>query len=52
MNDMKVAAQENDWPTDLSAALIGSCTNSSYEDIGRATHLAKQALDAGIKMPQ
>ncbi|NCN28548.1 aconitate hydratase [bacterium] len=40
------------YPTRLSAALIGSCTNSSYEDIGRATHVAKQALVAGGKMPQ
>lgn len=46
------AAQANGWSTDLSAALIGSCTNSSYEDIGRATHVAKQALDKGVKMPQ
>ncbi|RME18477.1 MAG: aconitate hydratase, partial [Bdellovibrio sp.] len=52
VKEMKKAAKENDWPINLSAALIGSCTNSSYEDIGRATHVAKQALDAGIKMPQ
>ena len=52
ISEMKAAAKENGWPTDLSAALIGSCTNSSYEDIGRATDLARQALDAGIKMPQ
>ncbi|MBX9769553.1 MAG: aconitate hydratase, partial [Bdellovibrionales bacterium] len=41
----------NGWSDNLSAALIGSCTNSSYEDIGRATFVAKQALDAGMKMP-
>lgn len=52
ISEMKAAAKENGWPTDLSAALIGSCTNSSYEDIGRATHVAKQALDSGVKMPQ
>ena len=52
LSEMKAAAKENDWPTDLSAALIGSCTNSSYEDIGRATHVAKQALANGVKMPQ
>jgi aconitate hydratase len=40
------------WPTKLSSALIGSCTNSSYEDIGRAAMIAKQALDAGVKMAQ
>lgn len=52
LSEVKKAAQENNWPTKLSAALIGSCTNSSYEDIGRATHVAKQALAAGLKMPQ
>lgn len=45
-------AKEQGWPTKLSAALIGSCTNSSYEDIGRAAFVAKQALDAGVKMGQ
>ncbi|MDX9719856.1 MAG: aconitate hydratase [Myxococcota bacterium] len=43
-------AQQNNWPIELSAALIGSCTNSSYEDIGRAAHVAKQAKDAGLKV--
>ena len=52
LSAMKAEAEKNNWPTDLSAALIGSCTNSSYEDIGRATHVAKQALDKGRKMPQ
>ncbi len=52
LSEMKKAAKENGWPTDLSAALIGSCTNSSYEDIGRATHVAKQALANGLKMSQ
>src|SRR5436190_2218218 len=42
-------AKKNDYPTQLSAALIGSCTNSSYEDIGRATHVAEQASRHGIK---
>ncbi len=36
------------WPDDLTAALIGSCTNSSYEDIGRAADVARQALAHGI----
>ncbi|MCE3010337.1 MAG: aconitate hydratase [Proteobacteria bacterium] len=45
-------AKEKGWPTKLSSALIGSCTNSSYEDIGRAAMIAKQALDAGVKMAQ
>jgi len=43
---------EKGYPTKLSAALIGSCTNSSYEDIGRAAFVAKQAKSVGInKMP-
>lgn len=45
-------AKEKGWPTRLSSALIGSCTNSSYEDIGRAAMIAKQALDNGVKMAQ
>jgi aconitate hydratase len=52
ISKMKDDAQKNGYPTKLSAALIGSCTNSSYEDIGRATHIAKQALELGITMPQ
>ena len=38
-----------DYPPDLRYALIGSCTNSSYEDIGRSTHVAKQAQGKGLK---
>ena len=52
LSEIGKEAKENGWTTKLSAALIGSCTNSSYEDIGRATFIAKQALDIGIKMPQ
>lgn len=52
ISEIKEACEKNGWSTKLSAALIGSCTNSSYEDIGRATFIAKQALDAGVKMPQ
>jgi len=52
LSQMKEEAKKNNWKTTLSAALIGSCTNSSYEDIGRATNVAKQALSAGHKMPQ
>ncbi len=43
------AAKENNWPVTLEVGLIGSCTNSSYEDITRAASIAKQAVDAGIK---
>ncbi len=39
------------WPEKITAALVGSCTNSSYEDIGRITFLAKQAKELGLKMP-
>jgi aconitate hydratase len=41
-------ARENGWPTDISYALIGSCTNSSYEDISRAASIARQASAAGL----
>jgi len=37
------------YPAELKAALIGSCTNSSYEDIGRAAHIARQAKAKGLK---
>lgn len=40
--------KENNWPVELSAGLIGSCTNSSYEDMTRAASIAKQALDKGL----
>jgi aconitate hydratase len=39
----------NKWPAQLSVGLIGSCTNSSYEDMSRATSIAKQALEHGVK---
>ncbi len=40
---------KNDYPVDVRVFLIGSCTNSSYEDIGRAARVAEQALAKGIK---
>ncbi len=43
-------AKEKGWPLALSSALIGSCTNSSYEDMGRASSLAQQALNHEYKM--
>ncbi|MES2396992.1 MAG: aconitate hydratase [Bacteroidota bacterium] len=43
------AVKENGWPSKLEVGLIGSCTNSSYEDITRAASVAKQAVDAGFK---
>ncbi|KAI9255919.1 aconitate hydratase [Helicostylum pulchrum] len=39
---------ENGWKDDLTSALIGSCTNSSYQDMSRAASMAKQATDAGV----
>ena len=49
LSDFKKAVVENKYPEKLSVALIGSCTNSSYEDIERATSIAKQAVDKGVK---
>jgi aconitate hydratase len=49
ISKMKEAAEKNGWPLDVKVGLIGSCTNSSYEDISRAASLAKQAADKGIK---
>ncbi|MEE9437430.1 MAG: aconitate hydratase [Saprospiraceae bacterium] len=43
------AAEENGWPTELEYCLIGSCTNSSYEDISRAASIARQAVNKNIK---
>ncbi len=43
------AVRTNNWPERLEVALIGSCTNSSYEDITRSASLAKQATDKGLK---
>ncbi|MCX6540233.1 MAG: aconitase family protein, partial [Actinobacteria bacterium] len=42
-------ARANDWPLEISAALIGSCTNSSYEDITRAASVARQAAAMGLR---
>ena len=43
------AVRKNDYPEELRVALIGSCTNSSYEDIERATSVARQAINAGLR---
>jgi len=42
-------AKEKNYPQEVKAALIGSCTNSSYEDISRSAHIAQQGLKAGLK---
>lgn len=43
------AAKENGWPEELKVGLIGSCTNSSYEDMSRAAAIARDALNHGVK---
>ena len=47
--DIAAAATANEWPLEISSALIGSCTNSSYEDITRAASVARQAKVHGLK---
>lgn len=49
ISKMKETAEKNGWPLDVSVGLIGSCTNSSYEDISRAASLAQQAVEKGLK---
>ena len=49
VHSFKKAVDDNKWPAELKVALIGSCTNSSYEDMTRSASLAKQALAKGIK---
>ena len=49
VSKMAADARANGYPIELKAALIGSCTNSSYEDIGRAAHVARQAKAKGLK---
>ena len=49
ISKMGEAARENDWPITVEVGLIGSCTNSSYEDISRAASLAQQVSDKKLK---
>ena len=49
VSKMKEVLSGKDWPQDVEWGLIGSCTNSSYEDISRAASIAKQAVDRGLK---
>jgi aconitate hydratase len=51
ISKMKADVKTHQYPNNLTAALIGSCTNSSYEDIERTVDVAKQALAAGMKAP-
>jgi aconitate hydratase len=48
ISKMKEVAAANGWPTKVEVGLIGSCTNSSYEDISRAVSLAKQVAQKGL----
>jgi aconitate hydratase len=49
LSEFASAVRENGYPSRLEVGLIGSCTNSSYEDITRAASIAKQALEKGLK---
>ncbi len=49
VSKMAAAAAKSDWPTKVEWGLIGSCTNSSYEDLSRAASIAKQAVEKGLK---
>ena len=48
VSEIGAAAKKNDWPLTISSALVGSCTNSSYEDITRAASIARQAAAKGL----
>lgn len=50
VSQLAADAKKNDYPDEIKVALIGSCTNSSYEDIERAASVAKQALAKGLKV--
>ncbi len=50
LSEFAEAVQKNGWPKELSAALIGSCTNSSYEDMERVVSIAKAAVAAGVTL--
>ena len=50
VSQMAAAAETNGWPTKIEVSLIGSCTNSSYEDISRSASIAKQAVDKQLKV--
>ncbi|KAK9447995.1 uncharacterized protein V1518DRAFT_419408 [Limtongia smithiae] len=49
ISKMRETAIKNDWPLQVRVALIGSCTNSSYEDMSRSASIAQDALDHGLK---
>ena len=49
VSEMKEAAKKNSWPTNIEWALIGSCTNSSYEDLTRAASIVEDAVSKGVE---
>ncbi|MCU4175578.1 aconitate hydratase [Carboxylicivirga sp. N1Y90] len=49
ISEMRAEAEKNGWPLKIDVGLIGSCTNSSYEDISRAASIAKQAAEKDLK---
>ena len=49
ISKLKNAVKENNYPDSIKVSLIGSCTNSSYEDIDRSASIARQALEKGLK---
>ncbi|KAI9257727.1 aconitate hydratase [Helicostylum pulchrum] len=50
VSKFKETLKKNDWPQELKVGLIGSCTNSSYEDMTRSASIAKQAIDHGVQV--
>ena len=50
ISKMKDVLKENDWPRKIDWGLIGSCTNSSYEDLSRASSIANQALNKNLSI--
>ncbi len=50
ISQLKAAMEANNWPSKISVGLVGSCTNSSYEDLSRAVSVIKQVSDKGLKL--
>jgi aconitase (EC 4.2.1.3) len=50
VSEMKEVLKSKDWPQEVEVSLIGSCTNSSYEDISRSISIVNQAMDKGLKV--
>merc|ERR1712127_1035398 len=49
ISQLGAEAKKNDWPLEVKVSLIGNCTNSSYEDMGRCASIAREALNHGLK---